>query len=304
MPKTLLVTRATISSASLVLHVQRNPRLLTLRVFQEYEAFARTKAILGLSNREPPIREDFGRYLATHLSHSQENRWSDPIGARVPGALLAPHLAEQVYGYVGASILDLDLLGPGEWTEHASMCIYLDLRAGARPSDPFNYYATSTSTKAGWDAGGPARRGWCGAVAALVTDPTEDLTASAIVVSAHSPDHVIANFAFDETTTEPRGAWDRFWTTLELSGPDTVAPDATVEFEVAAHKPDGSIDPLGSTIYLESSGGYLPAIRVALNQGRGSFRATALGLRPGESFKIKAGWRCFTGVADKRLTVI
>ena len=51
-------------------------------------------------------------------------------------------------------------------------------------------------------------------------------------------------------------------------------------------------------IYLENTGGYLPLQRVDVIDGKAEFRIGALGLRDGESFKVKVGTRYYTGITE------
>jgi hypothetical protein len=52
------------------------------------------------------------------------------------------------------------------------------------------------------------------------------------------------------------------------------------------------------TAHLETTGGYLPRQRVALIDGAAAIKVGALGLEPGESFKVKVGFRYFPGMAE------
>tara|TARA_B100000470_G_scaffold219628_1_gene206787 strand:- start:2049 stop:3023 length:975 start_codon:yes stop_codon:yes gene_type:complete len=57
-------------------------------------------------------------------------------------------------------------------------------------------------------------------------------------------------------------------------------------------------------IYLESTGGYLPKKRVNLKDGVGSFKVQALGLDADDTFKVKIGFRNYTGVKDVDYKVV
>lgn len=57
------------------------------------------------------------------------------------------------------------------------------------------------------------------------------------------------------------------------------------------------------TLYLESTAGYLPQTRVKLVNGVGKFKIRALDLEPGDTIKIKAGWKNYSGAAEHVLTV-
>jgi len=51
-------------------------------------------------------------------------------------------------------------------------------------------------------------------------------------------------------------------------------------------------------VHLETTGGQLARSRLSLDAGKGSFAVSASGLEPGERFKIKAGFRHYSGVAE------
>jgi hypothetical protein len=67
---------------------------------------------------------------------------------------------------------------------------------------------------------------------------------------------------------------------------------------------DGTLIEKNSDIYLESTGGYLPKTRISVQNGVGSFKTTALGLDAGDQFKVKIGFRNFTGIEEVEYTVI
>lgn len=58
------------------------------------------------------------------------------------------------------------------------------------------------------------------------------------------------------------------------------------------------------TAHLEATGGYLPRQRVALIDGVAAIKVGALGLEPGERFKVKAGFRFFPGMAETICEVV
>jgi len=83
------------------------------------------------------------------------------------------------------------------------------------------------------------------------------------------------------------------------SGGGTVAADAvdTVEFKMVDN--DGATIEKECELYLQSSGGYLPKTRIkTTNKGLGTFKTHALGLETGDKFKVKIGFRNFTGITD------
>ena len=75
----------------------------------------------------------------------------------------------------------------------------------------------------------------------------------------------------------------------------------TVEFKMVDS--DGATIDHATDIYLECTGGYLPKNRVAITNGTGSFKVGALGMESGDTFKVKVGFRMYTGLADVEYTV-
>jgi hypothetical protein len=59
-----------------------------------------------------------------------------------------------------------------------------------------------------------------------------------------------------------------------------------------------------ATVLLEATGGYLPKQRVELTGGQGSFPVIAFGLEAGDAFRIKAGFRNYSGMLDIPFTVV
>lgn len=114
------------------------------------------------------------------------------------------------------------------------------------------------------------------------------------------------NLPAEEFTLEQLQNHENGWAPnpiLHMAGPGSVAPDADVELELSMTWEDGTKIQHDSEIYLDSTGGYLPLQRVGLKSGDGKFRIRALGMKAGESFKAKAGWRYFTGAAEKTVAV-
>ncbi|CAA7620611.1 hypothetical protein [Magnetospirillum sp. SS-4] len=57
-------------------------------------------------------------------------------------------------------------------------------------------------------------------------------------------------------------------------------------------------------LYLAETGGYLPKRRVRAVDGKAWFKVGALGLDPGDTVKIKLGFRHFSGLADINVEVV
>ena len=76
----------------------------------------------------------------------------------------------------------------------------------------------------------------------------------------------------------------------------TVAPDSSIEVNVTA---DVSI----KEVFLEQVYGAPNKLRVPLTNGTGSFRVYTTGMVVGETLRIKAGYRKYTGVSDFTATI-
>jgi hypothetical protein len=89
-----------------------------------------------------------------------------------------------------------------------------------------------------------------------------------------------------------------------ISGDDLIGPGETKIFTVQLRAFDGTAIAARSTIYLETTAGVLNRQRVVLDEnGQGSFALTAAELAPGETLRIKSGFRYFPGAFEKSVTV-
>ncbi len=92
---------------------------------------------------------------------------------------------------------------------------------------------------------------------------------------------------------------------IEIEGPATLAPNAVAEFTARVLNNDGTpAEQCNDDIFLEATGGYLPLTRVPSRAGVAKFRLRAADLQPGESFKIKAGFKYYVGLGSKVLAVV
>lgn len=89
---------------------------------------------------------------------------------------------------------------------------------------------------------------------------------------------------------------------LFITGPDTMTPGELASFDIA---PTYLGEPTQRrlSVELETVNGYLPKSRIEL-QGPGTFKARALDLEPGDSMKIKAGFRYRPSVAEKEVKIV
>ena len=115
-------------------------------------------------------------------------------------------------------------------------------------------------------------------------------------------ERLVANIPFEEKTREYMETRFRlFLPVLTVSGPDTLAPDAQGEYTLRAFL-GGEICDQPLDVELEHVNGYLPKTRLRV-RGEATFRASALGLLPGDTLKVKAGFRYWAAVAEKNIEV-
>ncbi len=194
--------------------------------------------------------------------------------------------------------------GSGEVTDHRSMAWFVKSGWLSAPTtrNPMSYF-----TKAGTMRTLQLERMQL-AVQLIMPFATEPLTSDYNSIQFnYSPEYGYrCNLPVEEFTLDQLQNHENGWSpnpVLSLVGPDVVAADSDAEFTVSMTWEDGSVIPHDSEIYIDSTGGYVPLCRLKLGEGAGKFRVRALGLRSGESFKVKVGWRYFTGAAEKTVTV-
>lgn len=92
---------------------------------------------------------------------------------------------------------------------------------------------------------------------------------------------------------------------LVLEGPSKITADGAATMTVRAVRHDlRETDKCQSEVYVEMVSGYAPHTRVRLRDGIARFKVMALGLEPGESMRMKVGWRFFPGLAEATLSVV
>jgi hypothetical protein len=104
------------------------------------------------------------------------------------------------------------------------------------------------------------------------------------------------NYLSDLTTALPSFVVTNGGGTIDADGYDTV------EFKMVDS--DGTTINHATDVYLEHTGGYLPKQRIDIINGIGSFKVGALGLSSDDTFKVKIGFRNYTGLTDVNYIVI
>lgn len=247
--------------------------------------------------------------LGVHLSGGR----GSVAGSQVlfDGALLAPRLAGKAFREAGASGIDLTAAyGPAagaEWSDHGLWVF----PAGGNGllGTPYNYVCSNMETKAV-----PGRN--CslhGQTAILFL--TAPFAASRLsgcgLYLRYNPEYgFVSNVVLDALAAED-GVWDSgFWADkfpkLSAEGGGRIMAGTAGAVTVRALSPAGG-DPLPDAaceLYLEATGGYLPRRRVPMQGGVAHFRVQALGLEPGETFRVKVGYRLWSGELDIPFEVI
>lgn len=105
---------------------------------------------------------------------------------------------------------------------------------------------------------------------------------------------------------EPLYGFKALFASLRLSGPDTIEAGhtATYNIEMFSKNTDTLVDDIETKVYLECNAGYLPRRQIEISHGLGSFPLMALGLSAGDKIKLKVGWRNFSGVDEKIVTIV
>jgi hypothetical protein len=97
---------------------------------------------------------------------------------------------------------------------------------------------------------------------------------------------------------------DKFFYTFQLDFQEQVPAGQEVAASISLRKHSGELVAKSCEAYLESTGGILPKNRVDIIDGIAHFNILTTGLVPGDTVRIKAGWKYWTGETEKVLTII
>lgn len=100
---------------------------------------------------------------------------------------------------------------------------------------------------------------------------------------------------------------EKIFTRIKIEGPESITANSSpVIFNLkVVHPITGEVDTnCNSTVYIEPVSGYVPHTRVKMFNGEGSFRAIPLYMEAGEEFRIKVGWKLWTGEDEYITTLI
>ncbi|MBM3950754.1 MAG: hypothetical protein FJ311_04800 [Rhodospirillales bacterium] len=222
----------------------------------------------------------------------------------VDGSLLAPRLAGLAFKELGAVALDIGVAaGLHEWSDMARWMFPLDL-AGA-PSTPYNARALTVNSKATGTRHLLVEQANC-ALVAFVYFRQLDFTEASFLVIGHPRHGAIGRLAERAKRIAPEKQADytrRSEPRIAIGGPETIPVGG--EAELACRLVDAKGRPAGidTEFFLEATGGHLPLRRVPAPAGEAAVRIIALGNRPGDSIRVKAGFRHVSGLAEHMLTV-
>ena len=154
-----------------------------------------------------------------------------------------------------------------------------------------------------------ARSAGFNSVASLII-PFKDSPVSDWVLGLHVRSHDMFELVNASATAHPVDAVGGFGSLREIMSPSvefdptaaTVAPEGRVTLGYRVLNPQGSVHSEAAEIYFEATGGYLPLARI-VTRGQGTLSINAQGLTPGQSFKVKAGFKYYPGKAECRITV-
>jgi len=227
-----------------------------------------------------------------------------------PGAVLADRFEDRLFCALGAVVLDIDAIQDrAEWSDHGNWLFPLSTPYSAGtaglPLAPFNRFPVSLASKM------PAPRHL--AVAGInlplqvyVPFKTCDFTQCSFRLTLHPDYGLVGNLdpGPEHTAGEIPAIGRKALPSLRLNAPSALEPDASATVDVRVVNSRGRlVGDVAPEVYLETTGGYLPQRRVQVENGTGAFRIMALGLEPGERFRIKAGFPHFSGVAEAEIAV-
>jgi hypothetical protein len=198
---------------------------------------------------------------------------------------------------------DSDFMGSREYAAPAIFCFQVD---GQIPVAPYNLLVdTIDSKRSSVHSKNPFLRDT--AIVMFLHRKDVAISSASLVVRQPTGSMFASNISgWVETTTSPAA-------TVQATIPKvlfaqstlSILPDATASVDFSVKFDDGSVDSGGEHEALfESTGGYLPVQRVNTNTGTGSIRISALGMLSGESFKVKAGFKNYSGTDEILVEVL
>lgn len=212
----------------------------------------------------------------------------------IDGASMSQALTGKRVYIVGQTRVDFaDIAARSEQSDYAIWCLN-DTQHGY--SIPFNRVVETTESKRHREHN--KRMDETSSIKLIVPALSLDSSKWLMHVACH-PDYPLVINA----PTEELGLYetiDAYMPTLQAQQSATVAPDGTVSVTVAIQNLDQSAE---AEIYAVSGGGYMPITRILTSSQQATFRIKAIGLESGESFKVKFGFKHYSGLASTVINV-
>ena len=283
-------------SVPVLIQVMKSPRKVTLRTFRE---------TTGGAARENGSRVLRGSGVSARLAVQAKGREQDWRGRLIAGHLLHERFEGRAFEFLGSSLLDLDgPLGRTEWSDHGNWVFPLD-REGT-PGVPFNRYIESRETRVRTPRLLAMKAMNC-ALQIYAPFSDCDFETCSFSLTLHPDYGLIGNVdpGAETTYAEVIKGSGQAYPKLSLAGPETIPADGTVGLTITLSDwADTLLADRAPQVFLECTGGYLPLQRVVPAGGSAEVRVMALGLRSGETIRIKAGFRHLSGLAEHTLTVV
>lgn len=235
------------------------------------------------------------------------------LGGQYTGGPRSRNLFLQPVSQVGFRI-DQDVLGSVAWSDYAVWAF--NATCDGRLAMPFNRYLATQPGREHRYMLTMARRE-TPLLTLVVPFAGQDVSNCSFVVKYNAALGCIHNFPSHRAVpavTPGTGPVDdellygvkALLPSLRLSGPATVEAGQTAAYtvEIYSRNTDTLVDDVEAQVYLESSCGYLPRRRITISNGSASFPLMALGLTAGDQIKLKVGWRNYSGVDEKIVTIV
>lgn len=131
----------------------------------------------------------------------------------------------------------------------------------------------------------------------LESSTFDDCHLLSILASPQTIPHLL-NGNPDSMFADPGALAEEVMPHLVVQHDTSVSAGGTLGFTIKAVDRAGNQIPCDSTIYLDAIFGYVPKTRVKLVNGMAYASVQALGLQPGDTVRVKVGWRHFRGDTD------
>ena len=301
------------SQYPLFYRVDVQPDVISVEVYERLVKKVGTDILIGEVSREEVLphdataKEQTPDTAAIYASSLTENRRGR---VAIDGEKVDPSLKDTQVVHLGTSrlfnqrIAEGDKrvnLGSWEVADCITYGIFVDRRG--YPMPPITITEEHVNRKANTYRAAEARDA---APAVLVFRPFagDDFTKCSVTVRSHPTLGFASNVEEWEDLDYQCLLEPLVLPSVRVENEKTIAPNgvATVAIKVVNEETDEVLD-ANCELFLEESGGYLPQRRVKITNGHGQFKVQALGLEPGEKFKVKVGFRLVTGLADAHFEV-